>query len=352
MILLVNTRLLGEPRQTGYYRGVLPPGHKYEILKYTLASYAAIDTWSDIRIHLTLDPPYDQYTQDFEEFIDKEFEGYAKISYDRIDTQAKWHSLTEELKNGEDPVIWVACNHDHPFIDYNLDIVHASEDILANDPVPSSVYYSHWVEIPRGMGLRGPVYLRKDGFLRGLFDHMDTIQILHKNLFYSWWHQKDFTNGNSNRYLPRSDWEEVYKHEPYRTYVPPRELCRHFDSYPHLFSVADCPGLTIPEGFFENDIKIRYGYPNRLEGWVNVNPYAQNYRSASIDGVEWKCLLEDLPYFWKGRISEVDQNPNFDSEASVEIRNLNYDRYINAPGNHKDLGGFVPDPNWMRFNHR
>ena len=62
--------------------------------------------------------------------------------------------------------------------------------------------------------------------------------------------------------------------------VPFKELFRHFDGYWHQsISNNQCPAIDIPPGFFENDIKVRYGYDDYKEGWVNINPKKENKRS-------------------------------------------------------------------------
>ena len=33
-----------------------------------------------------------------------------------------------------------------------------------------------------------------------------------------------------------------------------------------------CPSIDIPVGYFDKKIKIRYGYNDRKEDWVNINP--------------------------------------------------------------------------------
>ena len=79
-----------------------------------------------------------------------------------------------------------------------------------------------------------------------------------------------------------------------------------------------CPSLDIPRGFFESKIKIRYGYNDYKEGWVNINPKNPNYYASDKTGTDYKITLEDIPLFWKDRIIEIDENPNIDEEEMIQ----------------------------------
>jgi hypothetical protein len=103
--------------------------------------------------------------------------------------------------------------------------------------------------------------------------------------------------------------------------IPYREIARHFDGYFHQgITNNQTPSLDIPEGFFSNDIKIRYGYDDRKEGWVNVNPKNEFYYAFDKTGVDYKFTINEIPLFWKDRISEIDINPNIDEEEMIQYR--------------------------------
>ena len=103
--------------------------------------------------------------------------------------------------------------------------------------------------------------------------------------------------------------------------IPYRELCRHFDGYfYHGITNKQAPSLEIPPGFFTNEIKIRYGYDNRKDGWVNINPKSENYYAFDKNGTDYKLTIEELPIFWKNRITDIDINHNIDKELLVQYR--------------------------------
>ena len=99
--------------------------------------------------------------------------------------------------------------------------------------------------------------------------------------------------------------------------IPLKELCRHYDGYQHVrptITNDQCPVIDIPPGFFEDDIKIRYGYDDYKEGWVNINPKNPHYYAYDKSGTDYKFTLNDLPLIWKDKISVVDSNDIDDEE--------------------------------------
>jgi hypothetical protein len=101
------------------------------------------------------------------------------------------------------------------------------------------------------------------------------------------------------------------------------ELCRHYDGYTSLMKYV--PPLFIPPGFFERQIKIRYGYEKRKDGWVNINPNAP----WITEEVDLPILVNDIPHFWRERIMEVDVNPNF--SEPIDRMQLTFYKNFNNP---------------------
>ena len=77
--------------------------------------------------------------------------------------------------------------------------------------------------------------------------------------------------------------------------------------------------IDIPTGFFEKNIKIRYGYDDYKDGWVNINPKNPYYYAYDKLGTDYKFTLNDLPLIWKDKISVVDSN-NIDDEEMLQYR--------------------------------
>ena len=150
-----------------------------------------------------------------------------------------------------------------------------------------------------------------------------------KSLYYNWF----FTGNWGNEIkLPRTDGiggVDLLKMRNYlgielpqqNIIIPYKEQLRHFDGYMHQrIGNNTCSPLAIPDGFFEDKIKIRYGYNDYKDGWVNINPKISNYYASDKHGTDDKITLEDLPLFWKSKIVEVDSNPNINEEEMIQYK--------------------------------
>jgi hypothetical protein len=83
------------------------------------------------------------------------------------------------------------------------------------------------------------------------------------------------------------------------------------------------PVLFIPPGFFDYNIKIRYGYDSYLPEFVNVNPY------KDLSNTDLQVLIEDLPYFWLNRVSTLIINPEFPKK--IDRNSLENYKLFNNP---------------------
>jgi hypothetical protein len=122
----------------------------------------------------------------------------------------------------------------------------------------------------------------------------------------------------------RSDplgWQYGYK-IPGTVYSPTRELTRHYDGYSHVGKMLNpiAPPLCVPLGFFENDMRVRVGYPERKEGWTNLYAAAERLYSIDPHGIEARWCVEDIPLFWKNHISELDINLDQDIHLLKQAR--------------------------------
>jgi len=153
--------------------------------------------------------------------------------------------------------------------------------------------------------------------------NFDSIQIITKELYRRWWFEGEFNHIK----LGRPDFfgiglAEIKPMPMHKVIIPFKEICRHFDGYQHIQPVIDnnqCPAIDIPIGFFENNIKIRYGYNDYKEEWTNINPKNDYYYAYDKSGTDYKFTLNDLPLIWKDRISVIDSN-NIDDEEMLQYR--------------------------------
>jgi len=313
MTLFINNFVTLNAR-TIYNRLNLPGFDRLDIWKYSLASLAVIP-WKQVIVYSELDQPFAHRRAELDEFISSLFPE-AKIYHTRNTRQSQWLKALEEVTEDN---IWLCCNDDHPFLDYNLESLNRALDLM-KDHEYCTTYYSHWPEIIRVA--RHPTFCRDledhGDFVSFTWDSPDSIQIFTKKQLV-----RVFSTGNhEHKHLPRPDWIEYIQPEPYKCFVPLREWCRHFDGYSHIkYNQTWCPPLSIPEGFFTNDIKILFGTDEKRPGWTTVNPVSENKPFAMDSaGPHETFILREIPLFWKDRVSEVSivEHP---PEKIIEARN-------------------------------
>ena len=366
MILLVNTFITKQSSTGGVWesigikqdRGNLNTDNKVDVLKYTLASLSTAYPWKRAIIKITLDEEYKSTNveKELEDFVKEEFKGIELIySNKRNVIQQDWIDTYQLLK--DDDLIHDYCSHDHVFLDYSSNYLEEIvDDVLKkykDDYVTISI--SHWSEFIRN-AKAGPTNTHRDNppqfynFNYNLEDKYvsyqgycyDSIHIISKKLYEDWFlttnwddtllhYPNRFQSGHIE--LPRIDGVGItdlnylrnqllrVPTPKQRIIVPYKELSRHYDGYfYHGITNEQTPSIDIPVGFFENNIKIRYGYDDRKEGWVNINPKNNNYYAANKSGADYKITLKEIPSFWNKRISEIDINPNIDDYEMLQYR--------------------------------
>ena len=363
MILLVNTRITKESATGGAWeragthqdRGNLNNDDKLDILKYSLSSLASAYPWKRVIIKVVLDEEYKKENgeEKLENFVKEEFKGIElHYSNKRNIIQQDWIDTYELLK--DDQFVWVYCTHDHVFMDHSSNYL---EEIIKNCSSEDYITLctSHWSEFLRNAKAgptnthrdNPPTFLQQDYKLEDRYlsykGHCyDSIHIYSTKLYQDFfiksnWNDSLFLYPNkfksNNLELPRIDGvgitdlnfirNQVLKlpTPKQKIIIPYRELSRHFDGYfYHGITNDQVPSLDIPLGFFESKIKIRYGYDDRKEGWVNINPKSKYYYASNLEGADYKFSLREIPKFWEKRITEVDINPNLNKEELVQYR--------------------------------
>jgi len=339
MVLLLNTILTNNPPippypdanlnrvYYSYDRGNLPNYDQMDVFKYSLASLAVAYPWSRVIIKVELENKYLDRKEELENFIKHEFKNFDLIlEWKRNGYQQDWID-TYKLIN--DDLIWYCCNHDHIFIDSSTEYLKKITDQVKLDKhYPMiGIGFSHFPECimwaKRGLHLSPhdpSSYLIEENYISVDSTVHDSIMITTKEVYYNWWCEGDLKNG----FFPRPDthygisigW--IKPMPILRFFIPIKEICRHFDGYGHSKIPNDnCPALDIPPGFFNNDIKIRYGYDDYKEGWTNINPKNQTYRADNLTGTDYRFEINSLPLFWKTKINTIDHNPDVNQEEMV-----------------------------------
>jgi hypothetical protein len=304
---------------------------KLNILKYSIASYVPIK-WSKVIIRI--DGDHKDEILATEPFIRSCFPD-ADLQFIRCDTGNKYARELEKIAEGN-PWVFFSPNNDHPFIGTQPNIfeslIISAEKAEKKFGGNVSILYSHFTETVNSIKSDNYLYGYTGDFCK-IIDEDDcsyTVQFNHESLFSLLiFRAKKLLEmmkkaGNNRVIRP----EDLGKHVDYTNHsiqiIPKTEVCRHYDAYMHTsFVMKDfitssiVPPLFIPDGFFENEIRIKYGYSEYDERYVNINPTKRKYIFDSKDGTDIGIFIKDLPYFWKNRIKTIDINPNFsDSELS------------------------------------
>jgi hypothetical protein len=322
MILFCNT-FITEAKPFGkgnVVRDNLKSFNNLDIFKYSLASLAIAYDWSKVILKISLDDCYKHRQDELEQFIKDNFSQFNLIlTWQRSEYQNDWKQDYELL---DDNLIWYYCNHDHIFFDSSKDYLAELVEVMKDEEL-CSLQFSHWPENVR-TAKSNPKYTIHNNYVSFESINFDSIQIITKELYRRWWFEGEFNHIK----LGRPDFfgiglAEIKPMPMHKVIVPLKELCRHFDGYQHIQIVIDnnqCPAIDIPVGFFENDIKIRYGYDDYKEGWTNINPKNNNYYAYNTTGTDYKFTLNDLPLVWKDKISIVDSNEKIDDEEILTYR--------------------------------
>jgi hypothetical protein len=322
MILFCNTFITeSKPAGKGHVvRDNLKSFNNLDIFKYSLASLAVAYDWSKVILKISLDDCYKHRQDELEQFIKDNFSQFNLVlTWQRSEYQNDWKQDYELL---DDNLIWYYCNHDHIFFDSSKDYLAELVEVMKDEEL-CSLQFSHWPENIR-TAKRNHNYTIHNNHISFESNNFDSIQIITKELYRRWWFEGEFNHVK----LGRPDFfgiglAELKPMPMHKLISPLKELCRHFDGYQHIQPVIDnnqCPAIDIPVGFFENDIKIRYGYDDYKEGWTNINPKNLDYYAYNTSGTDYKFTLNDLPLVWKDKISIVDSNEKIDEEEILTYR--------------------------------
>lgn len=310
MMLFLNV-FITDQGLSKFDRGLLPFSSRVDIFKYSLASLSVIN-WTKVIIYYELDTNYQNRRSEIDGYINSLFSDPIIYSF-RNERQYQWKVAMNKLFDMEDDLVWFCCNDDHIFIDYNTDLLEEIEtkliDLRSSYEFVSCAF-SHWPEALFYGHTKHRLIEENKKYFITIWRNCDSIQIVNKNLLRYWW----FENECGDRWMPRPDTSKFSVTSPETAcIIPYRELVRHFDGYTHNngytpndVDINICPPLFIPDGFFNSNIKILFYSEDRKKGYVDVNPLKKNYSTIDREGTDIKCVLEDLPLFWRSRINTIE----------------------------------------------
>jgi len=285
---------------------------RLDLFKYALASYACIDIISSIIIYCELGGNYKAREGELRDYIDFLFP-CVRHEFHSVSpsTQREWQLVLSNsiFLTTDEPILYMG-NDDHIFIDYDLDMLHEGINLMMAEPRDqiNTLHISSWTE---GVST---IYGLNDFKLRGRYWeaellYSDASQIVNSAFFRHVFFDLDMGNDYMRRtdnfltnwypYLGDYRYPSRAPHPKVKTFLPLRELVRHFDAYWHInVPLEYCPLLQIPEGFWDRSIKVK-----------------------PSDG--------NFPLFWKDRIIEVEHYP--DGPEYIEIGNISHRLVMTAP---------------------
>jgi hypothetical protein len=296
---------------------------KFDITRYSLISYQDIP-WTTATIRI-------ECQNKNHESIYQELRGIfpsAKVVEHRSDTAKKYYQALLDLDLDDNSWVFFSPNNDHPFIGNIENLAEVLKD--ADEAVKKtgadlvSIPYSHFTE---SMNFFKPTHHEwgayGDVFPTLLYETAHSYVIRLNRLLIDALHiyryadlKWIFGNSKNTGRVIRPEDTEFYLTDikSHVMVVPKFEFCRHYDGYMHIADKV--PPLFIPDGFFDSNIRIRYGYEEAKLGYVSINPRATSFSYQSPQGADLKIILEDIPAFWRDRISEIDINPEFPQSLS------------------------------------
>lgn len=331
MILFVNVFITNSGQGLRYDRGLLGPAQdRFAVFQYSMASFGVIP-WSKVVIYFDLADPLKPRADELEAFLRTVFRE-PEIHRYQNERQEQWQTAVRALEAIDDDLVWFCCNDDHVFVDYETGLLirveAACRELLRHGPFVSMVP-THWPEYLAGLG--GASTITGD-FFAAPGQVTNSMQVISKALLRHWWFEHDYEGA----WMPRTDAgmlvnsgtgraarrTSVTPPPPYPVVVPFRELVRHYDGYSHAAVDIDaCPPLSIPAGFFEDDIRVAYCAELPDSRAVLVNPLKPRHSVVDSLGADLRCCLEDLPLFWRSRISDVRVAETFPADVLCRARN-------------------------------
>lgn len=255
------------------------------------------------------------------------------LNWYRANSVDQWREIKAVMDQIDDDLVFPAGNEDHIFLDSNIEVFKRGLEYLKQDPNPyATLGISHFPE-----AIRSGYYACRERTPCGYYQVMempnnDAIRVIKKPML------QDYINkaeGSTQTLFRTEHWNNIWL-PMCRIYNPTKEQFRHFDGYAHVGIGPDtCPPLEIPPKFFESQMTIRYGFNERQNDAVNINPMVEALYCADPKGTDYKFALDEIPAFWGPFTKETIVNPDADMREmnkAYDIHLLNVSRiYFSWP---------------------
>jgi hypothetical protein len=354
MIVFINCKI-SDIRLSHYNRYNLRNDNRFDIARYCFSSFAPLSPIvSRFIFYLELADGFFGQEKEMEEWLcnvlpnDK-----LSLYWHRCNNVTQWKEAAKEINAIDDDLVYPAGNEDHAFFDSNIDIFNEGLKLIQNDADPHAVLMtSHYPEWMRYSYKLGGQLSESGNFVISQDLNWDAIRVMKKEFFN--WHINSISDPNKLIFRTEN-WYGFPSYPKSKIYAPTKEQFRHFDGYSHvLIGPEVVPPIEIPIGFFDRAMKIRYGFNDIDLTSVNINPLTDKLKTVdSINGVDYKFTLADLPAFWKPFIKEIIISPNLDQNKARQARNQNHIdmTQLNLRSPYGDFNSTNLNPNnWIK-NH-
>lgn len=322
MIVWFNCKI-SDIRPNPQPRYTLRNDNRFDIARYSFASFVPLERYtSKFIFNLEMADGHAYQQQEMEDWLRAIFPAdKLSLHWHRCNNIAQWREVQAEMNSINDNLIFPAGNEDHIFMDSSTGLFAEMLRLLGSaetDPT-RVIMTSHYPESVRAAYHYNASY--KNGVVSYNIGNNDALRVMRKE-FFDWYldQVKD-----PDMFIFRTEHWNNFVLPQNSVMVPTKEQFRHFDGYAHVnIGPEYAPPLEIPAGFFEHGIKIRYGFDDRLDGYVNINPKAETlYAEDSVNGVDYKWTLKDIPEFWKPYIKEIITAPDINETEMEQARDIN-----------------------------
>lgn len=316
---ITNTRL--HPQSIVRYN--LNTDDRFDVARYSFASFAPLEPLVNKFIfNLELADDCAGREQEMSDWLLHLFpEHKIELNWYRVNDIEGWRKVLNTMDEMGESLIFPAGNEDHIFMDDSVDVFKRGLELIAADPNPYATFMtSHYPESIRAASFFKGTPSECGNFVAYEMVNNDAIRVMKRDYF-AWYVDQI----KAPAYVFRTEDWNSFAIQTNKLYIPTKEQFRHYDGYVHVGVGPEvCPPLEIPVSFFDK-MTIRYGFDDRNEGCVNINPAAKDFYTVDpVNGTDYKYTLDTLPLFWRRHIKEIISADDIDAHKM----NLAYDVHL------------------------
>lgn len=330
---------------------------RYDIAKYTYASYAPLAPLvSKFIFNIEVTDGFAGREQDMENFLRSVFPAdKLDIRWFQCVNLTQWRAFQQEIEEMDDQLIYPAGNEDHVFLDSNIEVFKRGLELVEKDPDPMAQLMTTDFSVFIRNNLRLGIVKVSDcgNYISFGMNNSDSMRVVKKS-FIGW--MLDQVPDPGMKIIRTESWNSIIPLPRVKLYAATKEQCRNFDGYAFMhMEPTHSPPIEIPTGFFDRNIRIRYGFTDIDRNYININPLADVEKVIDpINGVDYRFTLQDIPAFWRPFVSEIIVADNIDHEAMARARDRLMLESTRAEFDFTYLGWFgkeqYPPANWIN-NH-